>query len=174
MLGDSPRRYGAVTKLFHWLMALLFVQQFAKLGDRINDGEHWVGDFFGPWHGFVGTLVLTLVVFRLMWAFSQRRRRPPHEGPSAFVVKAGHAMLYLFMVLLPLTGIMYMLGYGYGLKFLSVPLVDRTGEQIDWLVTLGSLHGPASWLFLLTIFGHVAAALFHHFIFRDEILRRMI
>ncbi|PKL24367.1 MAG: cytochrome B, partial [Spirochaetae bacterium HGW-Spirochaetae-2] len=38
MLDDSHQRYGAVTRFFHWVMAILIVEQFFKFADRINEG----------------------------------------------------------------------------------------------------------------------------------------
>lgn len=41
---DSKERYGSITRIFHWGMALLIIWQFMKFFDRINDGEHWIGE----------------------------------------------------------------------------------------------------------------------------------
>lgn len=48
MLNDTHQRYGLITRFFHWLVAILVIQQFFKFADYINDGEHWLGDTFGP------------------------------------------------------------------------------------------------------------------------------
>ncbi|GAB3389194.1 cytochrome b [Azotobacter armeniacus] len=169
---DSAMRYGYITRFFHWLMALLIVQQFLKLGDRVSEGEHWLGETFGPWHTSIGALLLALVVLRLLWAGAQRQRRPLPES-LPLLVKAGHGLLYTCMLLMPVTGILYMLGKGYGLKLFGVQLVARSGVETGWLAALGSLHSPIAWLFLVLILGHVAAALFHHFVKDDDTLRRM-
>lgn len=47
-MNDSKERYGALTRFFHWGMGLLIVWQFLKFFDRINDGEHWVGQTLVP------------------------------------------------------------------------------------------------------------------------------
>lgn len=174
MINDSATRYGALSRFFHWLMALLIIQQFFKLGDRINDGEHWLGDTFGPWHLSIGATVFVLVILRVLWALRQRTNRPTHQGAFAWAVGAGHGLLYLCMLLMPVTGVLYMLGNGYGLKVFGTQLVARSGEETQWMLNIGELHSPIAWLLLVLLVGHIGIALLHHFIKRDDTLRRML
>ena len=173
-MNDSAQRYGAPTRFLHWGMALLILLQFLQLGDRINDGEHWIGQTLVPSHISVGALLLALILVRLLWAASQRKRRPLPEGAIAPLVKAGHGLLYLSMLGMPLTGLAVMLGNGYGLTVFGVPIIARTGLETPWLASVGSLHSPLAWLFLLLVLGHIGAALFHHFVKKDDTLRRMV
>src|SRR5690606_10318409 len=115
MIEDSRQRYGKVSVIFHWLMAFLICWQLLKLGDRIAEGEHWIGQTLVPWHISIGTLLLGLIVLRLFWVASQRRHRPVQNPATALLVKAGHGLLYAGMLLLPLTGVLTMVGGGYGL-----------------------------------------------------------
>src|SRR5690606_39809972 len=79
MLHDTPARYGAISKFLHWSMALLFLWQLLKLGDRINDGEHWIGQTLVPFHGSIGLILLVMIVLRIVWSLKQRNQRPPYE-----------------------------------------------------------------------------------------------
>jgi len=172
MLKDSATRYGWLSRLLHWGMALLIIQQFFKLGDYVDDGEHWLGKTFGSYHGSIGLLILGLVVLRLLWVAFQPQR-PATEGRLALFARLGHWGLYACMLLMPLTAVALMIGKGWGVRFFGEQLIARSPEKIEWLATLGSFHAPLAWLFLLLILGHVAAALFHHFVLRDDTLRRM-
>lgn len=174
MINDTAARYGALSKFFHWLMALLIIQQFFKLGDRINDGEHWLGDTFGSFHLSIGATILVLVILRALWALRQQSSRPQHSGATAWAVRGGHILLYLCMFLMPVTGVLYMLGNGYGLKVFGSQLIAKSGVETDWMLSLGSLHSPIAWVFLVLLLGHVGIALVHHFIKRDDTLRRML
>lgn len=174
MLHDSTSRYGAVTRFFHWLMFLLIFQQFFKLTDRIGEGEHWLGDNFGPWHISIGALVLTLIVLRIAWALSQLGHRPVHHGAMAPFVRIGHFLLYVTTLLMPLTGVAYMLGNGYGLTVFGMELAARTDTETPWLQTIGSVHSPLAWLFLAMLIGHLVAALYHHWVVRDDTMKRML
>src|SRR5690606_37649378 len=139
MIPDSKERYGTVSKWFHWLMGGLIIWQFLKLGDRIREGEHWVGQTLVPWHVSIGALLLVLVVLRIFWASSQLKQRPRHAPATAFVVRAGHFTLYAGMLLLPITGVLTMLGNGYGLKVFGMQLAEK-GPAIAWAASVGSLH----------------------------------
>ncbi|HLV76485.1 MAG TPA: cytochrome b [Marinobacter sp.] len=173
MLRDTPERYGTLTKALHWLMALLVGWQLLKLGDRIADGEHWVGQTLVPWHISIGVLLLVLIVLRLIWATSQRQQRPQPEPSMAWAVKAGHGLLYACLLLMPLTGIMVMLGGGYGVNAFGVQLIAE-GEERAWAGTLGSIHSPLAWLLTILVIGHIGAALVHHLFLKDETLKRML
>lgn len=173
MINDTRQRYGTISRLLHWGIAVLIGWQLLKVFDRIDDGEHWVGQTLVPWHVSIGTLVLLLVLLRLGWARTQRNSRPVQAPATAFLVKAGHALLYVGMVLMPVTGILTMVGNGYGLTAFGVELV-AAGDGIPWMASVGSLHSPVAWGLLVLIAGHAGIALLHHFVRKDGVLRRML
>ncbi|MDN5843655.1 MAG: cytochrome b [Alcaligenaceae bacterium] len=172
-MSDTPERYGRTTRYFHWGMAVLFLWQFLKFFDRIDEGEHWVGQTLVPWHISVGTLLLVLGLYRVYWALKQRGHRPHVHGMLASLATIGHFMLYLVMVLLPIAGILLMVGNGYGLKAFGMQLVAKSETEIAWMAGLGELHSPLAWLFLILVVGHIVAALYHHFVERDDTLTRI-
>ncbi len=171
---DSKERYGSITRIFHWGMALLIIWQFMKFFDRINDGEHWIGENIVSWHVSIGSLLLVLIVLRLIWAATQKNNRPEQDPSTAFLVKAGHGLLYLGMLLLPITGLMIMIGNGYGWNPFGLGLIARGGAEIGWLATLGSAHSLIAWSLLILVLGHAGIALLHHFVKKDGVLRRML
>lgn len=173
MIHDTTERYGSVSKTFHWLMAVLIAWQLLKFGDRILEGEHWVGQTLVPWHVSIGVLLLILIVLRIFWALGQRPHRPQHDPATAKLVKAGHGLLYAGMLLMPLTGIMVMLGGGYGITAFGVEIVAE-GAEIGWAANLGSLHSPLAWAVAILTLGHIVIALYHHFVQRDDTLRRIL
>ena len=88
-------------------------------------------------------------------------------------MRIGHGLLYLGMILMPLTGLAVMLGGGYGVKAFGFMLIPKS-EGIELAKTIGSLHSPISWAFTILIIGHVGIALRHHFVKKDDTLRRML
>lgn len=84
-MSDSKNGYGTVTKAFHWAMALLVGWQLLKLGDRIADGEHWVGQVLVPWHVSIGVLLLALAIPRIPGrsASADSGRRMTRPWPSS-------------------------------------------------------------------------------------------
>lgn len=172
MLKDSKVRHGTLTKWLHWGMALLIGWQLMKFGDRIADGEHWVGQTLVPWHVSIGSLLLVLIVARLIWAASQHKHRPEQDPQTARLVKAGHGLLYAGMLLMPFTGIMVMLGGGYGVNAFGLQIVAK-GEELGWAATLGTLHSPLAWALTMLIIGHIGMTLLHHFR-GEDVLKRML
>src|SRR5690606_2536051 len=166
-------RFGRLTRWLHWGMAILIIWQFLKLGDRSNDGEHWIVQTLVPWHISIGVALLVLAVVRVLWALKQRPNRPQHVGSTAPLVKAGHFLLYVVMLLLPITGVLLMVGNGYGLEAFGIQLVAERDNEIAWMASVGSLHSPIAILFVALVVGHVCAALYHHFVVRDDTLKRM-
>lgn len=173
MINDNKQRYGTISRAFHWLMAVLLVWQLLKFFDRINDGEHWVGETLVPWHVSIGSLLAVLIILRLLWALKQWGNRPEQDPATVILVRLGHGLLYAGMVLMPLTGILTMIGKGYGLAPFGVRIVAR-GEEIPWMANLGSLHSPIAWILLVLIIGHLCIALYHALIRKDGILQRML
>lgn len=172
MKNDNSTRYGSVTRLFHWGMAVLIGWQMLKFFDRIADGEHWVGQTLVPWHLSIGTLLLLLVATRIAWVAAQRVR-PAQDPAMAFLVKAGHVMLYVAMAAMPVTGILTMLGGGYGLTAFGLEIAAK-GDKIPWAAAVGSLHSPIAWLLLVLTAGHIGMALLHQFVQKDGVMRRII
>lgn len=170
---DTKESYGSISKWFHWGMGVLIVWQFLKFFDRIDDGEHWVGQTLVSWHISIGSLLLLLIVLRIAWALSQRSHRPVQNPTTAFLVKIGHFLMYAAMALLPITGVFTMIGNGFGWAPFGIQLVAQ-GEEIAWMASLGSVHSPIAWLLLIMVIGHISIALVHHFVKKDGVLQRMM
>lgn len=173
MMKDSAERYGSIARLLHWGMALLIGWQMLKFFDRIDDGEHWVGQTLVPWHISIGTLLLVLVILRIIWT-SIQRTRPVKNPKMAIFVTIGHTLLYAAMVMMPVTGIMKMVGAGRGLNAFGLEIIPRTGNDIAWMIQLGDLHSSIAWVFLTLLLGHIGMALLHHFVLKDTTLKRIV
>ena len=173
MLHDSPERYGVVTRLLHWSMAVLVLLQFVKFFERLDgEGGPLVAAITG-WHTSIGTLLLVLVVVRIAWAFLQRQRRPVNDPALAIFVTAGHVALYVALLALPILGLLFMLGGGYGHAAFGIGLFPP-GDEVRWARVWGSLHSPLAWLLAIALVVHVLAALYHHLVRKDGVLRRML
>ncbi|WP_434458612.1 cytochrome b [Stutzerimonas urumqiensis] len=173
MIGDSRTRYGVISRLFHWGVGALIFWQALKLGDRIAEGEHWIGQTLVPWHVSIGSVLLVLIVLRIFWAIGQLPRRPLHDPATAWLVKSGHFALYAVMLAMPLSGLAHLIGNGYGVKVFGNQLVAK-GDEIGWAAAVGSLHSPLAWLLVILIVGHVGMALYHRLVKRDDIMQRML
>lgn len=172
---DTPARYGLVTRALHWLMAALFVWQFAGMVVRLTVGRAPVTSFMVGTHAPVGTLLLALLVVRLVWALANRGRRPGYEaGAAGLAARAGHGALYALMLVVPTLGLLRLYGSGHGFAPFGLPLFAPRPERIEWMMApANAVHGKLAWLLLALIAGHVAAALWHRIVRRDDVLARM-
>ncbi|HEC73227.1 MAG TPA: cytochrome b [Methylophaga aminisulfidivorans] len=174
MINDSPDRYGSVTRFFHWLVAVLVIQQFFKFADRIDEGKHWLGDTFGPYHVSIGAVIMLLAIFRLLWSIKQKNQRPAIESPYPKLAKAVHGIMYFCLIAMPPLGALYIHGHGYPVKVFGQVLIAKPAEKVQWAHDIGELHSILAFVLVFLVIGHITVALYHHFIRKDNTLRRMI
>ena len=157
---DNQQRYGRVSRLFHWGLALLLTWQFASAVARVLIEDTAVEQFLWSTHRPLGTLILLLIVLRVIWALTQRKHRPPAVHKLALT---GHIVLYTLTFLVPLIALIRQYGSGRAFEPFGIPLFSGfEGDRIEWMLSLGgALHGELGWLLLVLTLGHVGMALFH-------------
>ena len=170
------KRYNRTAMLLHWLMALGLVGTFAL-------GFYMEGLSFSPaklkliaWHKWAGISLLLIVVLRLVWRVTHRTPElPPGMRPMARLsAHAGHYLLYLLMFAIPLTGWLASSAQGVSVVWFGIwQLPDLIAKDQDLGTRLQDAHKVLNYVFLVVVVGHVAAALHHHFIQKDDLLRRM-
>ncbi len=126
-------------------------------------------------HAGLGLVILVLMVARLIW----RRLHPAPELPAdlprwqQIASKATHHGLYLLVIMQPLIGLMMATTSKFNLKAFGV-----LGLQISPNETINDaghwLHGVNAWVITTLIGLHVVVALYHHFIRKDTVLKRML
>lgn len=136
-------------------------------------GEHWLGDTFGPWHVTMGAIILILTVARLFWTLKQKPQRPVNPGLDGVIAKIAHRLMYLSMLVMPFLGALYIHGKGYPVKVFGYELVGKPAGEVPWALALGEWHSPFAFLLIFLVFAHIAGALYHHFINKDDVLKRM-
>ncbi|MGE4432203.1 MAG: cytochrome b [Sphingobium sp.] len=176
MIKDDATRYGLVSRVLHWAMAALFLWQFAGmiLKSVIGKGPlmaFWVGS-----HASVGVTLLALMMLRALWALAQRAHRPPyHQGVIGTLGRLGHGGLYALMFVVPALALLRLLGSGKPVQLFGLPIRPETGERVLWMMQPANLlHGYLAWLLLIVIAGHVAMVFVHRFLWKDDILPRML
>ena len=174
MFDDSPQRYGLITRFFHWFIAVLVIQQFFKFADHINDGEHWLGDTFGPYHVSIGVLIMLLTILRLIWTNKQKSQRYNQDGPLGKVARITHHLMYVCLLIMPPLGALYVYGKGYPIKVFGMTLLEKPVSETQWMINLGELHAVLALLLALMVLAHFSGAMYHHFIRKDDTLKRML
>ena len=181
--------YGSLARRLHWSVAILFLCAYCAVYYR-----HWFtdSDTTANWvalqlHLSFGITTAVFVLLRLIWTF--RDQRPgPAAGPrwQQSSAKLMHRLLYFFMIAMPLTGY---LGTGVAVDFFGLLTIPKFADtplyrilvtemlQLDW----ESFEAPVdffhkqsgAWLVWVLIALHAGAALYHHFVKRDEVMLRM-
>lgn len=174
---NAKPRYTRIAIFLHWLLALGLIGTFAL-------GLYMEGLPFSPnklqlysWHKWAGMTLLTLAVLRLAWRLSHPAPALPSTmGPLArLAAHAGHWTLYLLMLAIPMSGWLMSSAQGVSVVWFGVvPLPDLVAKNTDLGAALLNAHVLLNYLLLLTVVGHVGAALHHHFIKKDTILSRML
>jgi len=177
ILNNSVDRWGAVAKSFHWLIALLILGQLA-LGTIAEEARlsPLKLDLF-VWHKSIGVTILLLVVLRVAWRLSNPPPAAPHSIPAweTTLARIGHALLYLLMFAVPLTGWWVSDTTRIPFKaFWLMPMPDLMEANREMSDLAGDVHGALTKLLLLVVVIHIAAALRHHFFLHNKILTRML
>lgn len=171
---DTPQRYGRVSRFFHWLMAGLFAWQFAGALLYVGLGDTALTRFVGGSHFTLGATLFVLVLLRGAWGLANLPHRPPHRGRLGRAAVAGHGVIYALMVVVP--GLALLRQYGSGKPFTpyGLPVMPGRDDRIAWMVAPGDLlHHWLAFLLLAVLAGHVAMALLHHALWKDDVLARM-
>lgn len=125
------------------------------------------------WHITIGSVILLVVALHLAWAARREDMPSAHEPIISTLAKVGHFLLYAAMVLLPITGFLFMIGNGNGNGLFGMQLVAK-GPEVPWMIAVGGLHAPIAWRLLIMVIGHAGMALVHHFVKKDGVLQRML
>lgn len=125
---DTNKRYGIVSRLLHWGMALLFVWQFSSAAARVFFEDTPLESFLWGTHSQVGVALLALVVVRGVWALINASRR---LASVSVMAKLGHLALYGLMIAVPTIALIRQYGSGRALDVFGVNLMPGfDGEKI--------------------------------------------
>lgn len=176
-LKSEPNRWGAGARSLHWLMALLIIG-LGLVGLYMSDLANSPQKIkIYALHKSIGLTVLALLLLRLAWRLADRRPADlPMPRWQAFAARAVHVLLYLLMLVLPLSGWTYNSASGYPLQWFGLfNLPSLTGGADAALKGIAhTVHEYGFYLLALLLLAHVGAALKHHFVDRDETLVRML
>lgn len=167
--------YGIVARALHWLVVILVVAQFIigwTMPDVHKDTRP-VG-LIG-WHLGVGTLLITVMVVRIVWRLTHRPTPEPVLPIFSAASAVTHFLLYTALVVVPLLGWINASSRGWDVRLMGIvpyPGLSATGSSFGH--SMGDVHGILAWVLFALICLHVAAALFHHFVLRDDVLHRML
>jgi cytochrome b561 len=170
-------RYTRTAKTLHWLMAVLILGLLA-LGFYMQDLPLSPQKLqLYSWHKWAGVTVFLLVLFRLAWRATHQPPPLPDHLPKLLqlAAHAAHALLYLLMIAIPLSGWLMSSAKGFQTVWFGVlPIPDLLGKNQALGNLLQTVHLSLNLLLIAVLIAHVGAALKHHFMDRDDVLTRML
>lgn len=194
---STTTRYTKTAVILHWLIAIAIFSMFAlgwfmeglpKEGakqtayDLFNFGIYtWqLADaatprtFYFNLHKSIGVTILGLIVIRVLW-------RVTHKPPALLasykvwerkLATGVHHLLYLLMIALPVSGVIMATYSKYGIKWFGYPLIKGLDNNAA-RESFKEIHELIGIVILVMLILHIAGALKHHFVDKDDTLKRM-
>jgi cytochrome b561 len=174
---NTTYNYGAFAKLLHWTIVILIIAQYVIIEavEELPDGVEKFSQI--SLHKSVGMIVLLLAIARIGWKLANRGNPAPVPMPGwqKKAAATGHGLLYLLILLQPLSGWAMSSAANYPVtlfgwfQFPALVSPDR-----DLLEGLEELHEVLFTILAIVALVHAAAAIYHHFWLKDDTLRRML
>jgi cytochrome b561 len=170
------QRYGRAAIALHWITAILILA-------NLTLGLSMVPLPISPrklqwylWHKSIGIPIFLLTSVRIAW-----RTAHPHPAPVPMpawqrrAAAASHALLYVLLLAIPLSGWLFSSATGVQVVYLGMfALPDLVPKDKALGDALRLVHVTLNSLLVAVVCIHVAAALKHHFVDRDNSLARIL
>jgi cytochrome b561 len=174
---NTTRNWGALSKALHWIIVILIITQFviASRAHNLPRGpallEAW------GWHKSFGMTILMLAVIRLAWRWMNpvpdlTAETRPWERVLA---RLSHVLLYGLIFALPLTGWLMSSAKNYPVSWFKIfQWPDLVAPDPAFSELMESTHHVLVKVLLAVALLHIAGALKHHFIDKNDVLKRML
>lgn len=173
---SDVKNYNPVARAIHWLSAIVVIAMFG-VGLWMVDLSYYSQWYkTAPhWHKSVGLLLAGLTIFRLIWKLVTPSPRPEGSALEIIGAKLAHMAMYVLFIVLFVSGYLISTEDGRAIdvfNWFSVPALGALFEnQAD---ISGQIHFYTAWALIILAAVHAIAALKHHFINKDNTLRKMI
>jgi cytochrome b561 len=179
-MSNNTQHYTRTAQVLHWLMALIFIVAWLIGFYSGNFLSYDVdGSFKGQvitLHKNIATVIIFLVVIRIFWRYTHPTPKLPDSMSPAMQKAAhfGHLVLYIMLIAMPVTGCLYSWSAGHPAPVMYLFEIPRlVQDNPELLKIVKPLHVYLSWAVGFIVVGHLAAALKHHFIDKDDVLNSM-
>ena len=180
---QSPSRYDALSRAFHWLTVIVVTIAFIlgpeHFGRLARQGIDPASRSDIVWHESLGILVLVLTLLRLLWlAFRPAPPQIPMDQRMRLMARLMHVALWSLLMALPATALLALGSEGHALTLLGGVRIDQfpliansaVAKWLDWGDVHQFLGDAIMWLAGL----HAAAAIYHHLVLKDGVLSTML
>jgi cytochrome b561 len=175
-IGARRPPFDSVTICFHWATVLIVLAMFATAWLHSMSHDDAVKAILLQTHRSLGVTIWVATVLRLAWRLTNAKL-PPFPGHMTnmhrAIVKGGEYCLYGLLLIQPATGLAHTLfrGHQFALFLWWIPPLVPTDAALRDAFMLA--HQLGAYAFGALVIGHAGAALFHHFVLRDDVLQCM-
>ncbi|MEF1288808.1 cytochrome b [Vibrio sp. M260118] len=172
----ETQNYNLVARVVHWLSALVVIGLFA-VGLWMVDLSYY-SEWYRTaphWHKSIGLLLGGLTLFRLVWKIVTASPKVKGASYEVLGAKLAHLAMYAILFVLFCSGYLISTADGRGIDVFNWFTVPSLGALIANQADIaGEVHFYAAWSLIILAAVHALAALKHHFINKDNTLRKMI
>jgi cytochrome b561 len=178
MIWNTRASWGWPARTFHWVIAAMILFQFG-LGLWMDDGPARADEaYFASMHASIGISILAVFILRLAWR-AMNVAPPPPPGMPGWQIKAAsivHWSLYIVTFAAVLAGWLTVSSASQPVPiwlfgFVDMPYLVAAGAPLHDVAE--EVHGSLVFTLMALVILHIGAALYHHWLLRDDVLRRM-
>jgi len=173
-MSNSANTFGTGRKFFHWVIAGVLLIQIPLAWYMVDLP---LAEKAGPYnlHKSIGIVLLALGVARLIWALFSKRPKLVAPWYEKALSKVSQAVLYLLICLMPLSGWIMSSAAGFPPKIFGLvqlpPLMAADESRVEGFV---QMHEIQSYILLTALALHLIGAIRHHFLLKDDVVKRML
>ena len=176
MTDDAAHGYGTGARLFHWITAVLILVQLPAGIAMTSEAVPALNDALFILHKGLGCIFLLVVAARLAW--KQSHPVPPLSprlpALQRRIAALTHGLLYVLLIVMPVSGYVRTVGDGYPIEMLDAigvpPLIAGVPDLAHVMLVV---HKFSGYLLTALIAAHLAAAAHHGLIERDGVMARI-
>jgi len=176
MVQENTLQYNRVAKIFHWLSALTVFSLFA-VGYWMVDLTYYSEWYkIAPhWHKSIGFLLFAITLFRIIWKVTTPTPKIEGLAWEKLGAKIVHKLLYLLLLAIFISGYMISTADGRSIDIFNLFTIPGLGSIIDNQEDIaGEVHFYLTYSLIGLTILHALAAFKHHFINKDNTLKKML
>lgn len=173
---NTSRAWGSISKALHWLIVLLIINQWV-IAERAENATGLAKVQAIGWHKSFGMTILALAIVRLVWRWLNPV--PTLDGVTRTwerrLAGFSHLLLYGSIFAIPISGWLMSSARNFPVSWFGVfQFPDLIGPDKPTYELLRDVHGALFSVLVCVALLHIAGALKHHFVDRNDVLKRML
>tara|TARA_B100000900_G_C20467474_1_gene669902 strand:+ start:396 stop:935 length:540 start_codon:yes stop_codon:yes gene_type:complete len=169
---NDEQRYGLISIIFHWLMALIIIATFV-LGLNLKHNFQYYYEVLAI-HNSLGITIFILAILRVGWKYVNIKPSPMQNKPILMkIATLTHILFYIIFFILPISGYLLTNLQGDDVLFYGFILPEFIEQNRDLKYYTHIVHDYVGNLLLILFSLHVLGAMYHHLVKKDNTLRRI-